>query len=200
MKRREAIDVLAKARRDALSVATMRNCVPWHEVGQAEGDHLDALGCMGSAGALGLGLALARPERRVIVLDGDGSLLMQLGTLVTVVGSGATNLYHFVFANGVHETSGGQDVPARDVFDWCALARAAGYPAVWQADDLTSLREGIDTFLTTPGPGFAALAIDRDAEDIGWPKLDRGAQSNRLRTALAGSAGEPATQHPGESA
>ena len=60
---------------------------------------------MGSASSIGLGIALAQPNKKVIVMDGDGSLLMQLGSLVTIAGAAPENLYHFVFENGVYATS-----------------------------------------------------------------------------------------------
>ena len=66
---------------------------------------------MGGASSLGLGLALARPDRRVIVFDGDGSLLMQLGSLATIAGAAPRNLVHFLFKNGVYHTSGAQGIP-----------------------------------------------------------------------------------------
>ena len=66
---------------------------------------------MGGASSLGLGMALARPDRRVLVLDGDGSLLMQLGSLATVAGAAPRNLVHFLFKNGVYHTSGAQGIP-----------------------------------------------------------------------------------------
>ena len=79
MERQEAIDILAEGRGDAISVPTMQSVFPWHEAGQGDVLNVDASQCMGSASTLGLGLALARPDRKVMVLDGDGSLLMQLG-------------------------------------------------------------------------------------------------------------------------
>ena len=85
MERQEAIEILAEGRRGAISVPTMQSVFPWHEAGQGDILNVDASQCMGSAATIGLGLALAQPKRKVMVLDGDGSLLMQLGSLVTVV-------------------------------------------------------------------------------------------------------------------
>src|SRR3982751_2889636 len=127
MRRQEAITTLAAARNGALSVATMQTVLAWHEAGQAAENHVDNMGCMGTASALGLGLALARPDRKVMVLDGDGSLLMQLGSLVTIAGAAPANYYHFVFDNGLYETSGSQPLPAEGKFDLHEMARAAGY-------------------------------------------------------------------------
>jgi phosphonopyruvate decarboxylase len=69
--------------------------------------NFNVVGCMGSAAAVALGLAIARPHERVLALDGDGSLLMQLGSLVSVGECAPRNLYHVVFENGIYETSGG---------------------------------------------------------------------------------------------
>ena len=96
-----------------MSVVTMQSVYPWHQAGQGETFHVDASQCMGSASSIGLGLAVARPDKKVMVLDGDGSLLMQLGSLVTIAGQSPANLYHFVFANGLHQSTG-KPVPASD--------------------------------------------------------------------------------------
>ena len=134
MRRQEAIAALVAEREGAITITTeqaigaWRNAVP--EAANAIPDHLDIVGCMGSASTIGLGIALARPERRVVVVDGDGSLLMQLGSLVTIAGAAPANLFHFVFENGVYETSGSQPLPAEGRFDLAEMARAAGYAHV----------------------------------------------------------------------
>ena len=84
------------------------------------------VGFMGGASSLGLGLALARPERRVIVFDGDGSLLMQLGSLATIAGARPRNLLHLLFKNGVYHTSGSQEIPGGLTVDFVTMARGAG--------------------------------------------------------------------------
>lgn len=121
---------------------------------------------MGGASALGLGIALARPERQVIVLDGDGSLLMQLGSLVTVAGAAPGNLYHVVFDNGVWFEGGGNvPLPAAGRTDWTGLARAAGYPAVYDFTDAGSLAAGFGAVLAGPAPCLVRLDIDPSASD-----------------------------------
>src|SRR5918995_7510842 len=84
-------------------------------------------GFMGGASTLGLGIALARPNRRVVVLDGDGSLLMQLGSLATVAGARPRNLTHLLFKNGVYHTSGAQEIPGGIAVDFVMMAKGAGY-------------------------------------------------------------------------
>ena len=110
VRRVEAIAALVAGRGDALTVTTEQAIGAWRaavpEPANEIPDHLDVVGCMGSASTIALGIALARPERKVIIVDGDGSLLMQLGSLVTIAGAAPPNLFHFVFENGVYETSG----------------------------------------------------------------------------------------------
>ena len=112
-----------------------------------------------------LGLALAQPQRKVLVLDGDGSLLMNLGTLVTVSNKAPKNLYHFLFNNGVYAVTGGQPIPGEGVSDWEGLAKAAGYAAVFSFDNLEDLTTGIDQVLATEGPVFIHLAVEPEIEN-----------------------------------
>src|SRR5204863_9068717 len=126
-------------------------CAPWHDAGQADELHVDAQGCMGSASSIGLGLALAQPGRKVLVLDGDGSLLMQLGSLVTIAAAAPANLYHFVFDNGAHQSSGNQPVPGLGKFDWCRLALASGYAAAHDVASAAELRKALPDILQAAG-------------------------------------------------
>ena len=157
--RTAAVAALARARGDMLTLVTMQAVDPWNALGQADSRNFNVAGCMGSAGSIGLGLALARPRERVLVLDGDGSLLMQLGTLASVGGLRPGNLYHAVFENGVYETSGGQDVPGRGRADLVQLALAAGYRHARRFTTLEQLDEGLDPSLRTLGPVFLSLVI-----------------------------------------
>src|SRR5438552_18464034 len=121
MRRRDAIAALVAQRAGAITITTEQAIGAWRaavpEPPNEIPDHLDIVGCMGAASTIGLGIALAQPARKVIVVDGDGSLLMQLGSLVTIAGSAPENLFHFVFENGVYETSGCQPLPGEGRFD-----------------------------------------------------------------------------------
>ena len=94
-----------------------------------------------------LGLALANPEREVIVFDGDGSLLMNLGSLVTVANAAPRNFHHFVFENGVYEVNGAHPIPGQNQVDFAAMARAAGYRHVEIFSELTDFEAGVGDFL-----------------------------------------------------
>lgn len=109
---------------------------------------------------LALGLALAQPQREVLAISGDGSLLMSLGSLVTVVGSGAKNLTVVLLDNGLYEVTGGQETPAAQVaVDYVGLARAAGFPATVEFCDLADWQSRVTELLALPGPRFVRLVV-----------------------------------------
>jgi phosphonopyruvate decarboxylase len=169
MLRRDAIAALvAEARRShALSVTTEQAIGAWRaavaEPANAIPDHLDIVGCMGAASTIALGLALARPDRKVLIVDGDGSLLMQLGSLVTIAGAAAPNLYHIVFENGVYETSGSQPLPGEGRFDLMEMARAAGYAYTAKYADAASFGADLPNLLGHTGPVF--ISVRTEPED-----------------------------------
>ena len=185
MERQEAIDILAEGRNDAISVATMQSVFPWQEAGQSELLHVDASQCMGSASSLGLGLALAQPARKVMVLDGDGSLLMQLGSLVTISESAPPNLYHFVFANGLNQSTGNQPVPGLGKFDWVALAKASGYKHALRIAEAEELIERLPEIWTLEGPVLIELAIAREEGPARWTGVPMSTQAAALKAQLA---------------
>ncbi len=163
MRPEDALREIAAARGDAICVPTMTAAPAWRAL--APGDlSVTCVGFMGGASALGLGLALARPDRRVIVLDGDGSLLMQLGSLATVAGAAPRNFVHVVFKNGVYHTSGAQEIPGGPTVDFVLMARAAGYRDAWAIDDLDDLRRRLPAILSAEGPVLVELSTTLAAE------------------------------------
>jgi len=187
VKRAEAIEVLADARGDdGLSVVTMRAIPNWYGIGAARERHLDNIGCMGAAPSLGLGLALAQPSRRVMVIDGDGSLLMQLGALASIADAAAPNFYHFVLVNGIYETSGQQPTPSAEQVDFAAIARGAGYPRAYTFDDPGVLRERLPAILDEPGPVLVALKVDPEPPGPMFPPGLPTDPAGALRAALVG--------------
>ena len=121
---------------------------------------------MGSAIPLALGMALARPDRRVIALEGDGSLLMNLGTLATVGADRATNLAVLVFRNRHYESSGGQDLPPVDV-DFAAVARASRFALADDVGDAAAFAAALARARAAGGPALLVLATAFDpAEPI----------------------------------
>lgn len=115
---------------------------------------------------MAVGLALAQPQREVLVISGDGSLLMSLGSLVTVVGSGVTNLTIVLLDNGLYEITGGQETPAaRFAVDYAGLARAAGFPTAEEFRDLADWQARATDVLALPGPRFIRLVVSATPAD-----------------------------------
>ena len=164
MLRTEAAEILAAARGQMLSIVTMQAIRPWKALGQSDSRNFYVQGAMGSAAAVGLGLALARPDERVLVIDGDGSLLMQLGSLVSIAEQQPANLVHVVFENGIYETSGGQSVPGRHVADLASIALDSGYRQALRFTTAQDLRAQAWSALRLDGPVFLALDISGPGE------------------------------------
>lgn len=117
------------------------------------------LGSMGLAIPIAVGVALAQPQRHVIALEGDGSLLMQLGCLATIAMLKVTNLTIVLMDNGIYQITGSQPTPAAKVADYVAFARAAGLDkAAWAADE-AEFDSLFDASLKG-GPSFIAARID----------------------------------------
>jgi sulfopyruvate decarboxylase subunit beta len=118
-----------------------------------------SIGAMGQASSCALGFALGRPDKRVIVLDGDGSLLMNLGSLVSIANQRPANLLHFVCENGTYEANGGHPIPGRDRVSFAAFARAAGYPKTYEISEMEAFEAAIAGLLREDGPVFVTLKL-----------------------------------------
>ena len=164
----DAVRIVDEHRGDAIIVPTMNaSHVDFGLPAVTRNQELDLPmgGCMGKASSLRLGLALARPERKVIVLDGDGSLLMNLGALVTISNKAPQNLYHFVFDNGVYAVTWGQPIPGAGKASFQGMAREAGYAAAYEFDDTEEMASEIDRVLAEKGPVLVSLKIVPEIEN-----------------------------------
>lgn len=119
-------------------------------------NQLYMVGSMGCAATLGLGLAIAQPTRRVIVIDGDGAALMHLGGLATLGAERPRNLVHVLLDNGLHESTGGQATVSAGI-DFCGIAASAGYPQVSATGDPVALKAGLAA--RTPGLRFVHVPV-----------------------------------------
>jgi thiamine pyrophosphate-dependent acetolactate synthase large subunit-like protein len=115
---------------------------------------------MGTAPALALGLALARPDRRVVLLEGDGDLAMNLGVLVTIAGAMPKNLRIAVFTNARYETGGGQPLPGPDHMSFAVIASGAGFPWTGEGRDEKQAAKLLDHLLERDDLGLIALHVE----------------------------------------
>ena len=116
-------------------------------------------GSMGMISSMGLGLAIARSDLTVIVLDGDGSILMNLGSLATIAREAPPNLVHIVWDDGVYETTGRQPTHTSAGADLAGMARAAGIPKAIAVEDEEAFEAALDRALAGPGPWFIAAKV-----------------------------------------
>jgi phosphonopyruvate decarboxylase len=184
MKRDQCLRALAAHVTDEIVIAVYASAFDWLELAPRELNYF-SFGAMGLAASHGLGFALGAPRRRVIVLDGDGSLLMNLGTLVTIGAAAPANLIHFVCRNGTYEANGGHPLPNPAV-DFNALARAAGYQAVHDFSSLDAFEAGVGEVLMQQGPVFATLHVEKGAlaPQFNYRRLDGPALRDAFRAAL----------------
>lgn len=121
--------------------------------------NLYSAGAMGQASSWGLGLALGMPQRKVLVLDGDGSLLMNLGSLVTIANAAPKNLWHFVFENSCYEANGSHPIPGQHQVSFAGMAREAGYHHSLEFDELAHFAPEVPRMLALDGPVFTAVKV-----------------------------------------
>ena len=180
----EALKVISRHRDDAIVVATMTSNAEWSNVSTNPDLDMMHSGCMGKASSIGLGLALARSDKKVFVLDGDGSLLMNLGSLVTIANMAPLNLIHFVFENSVYRLSGGQPIPAAGKLSFIDMARGAGYANVHEFEDLESFENSIQTVLNQMGPTLVCLKTPPATERSPFPMVPTLSILPRFKAAL----------------
>lgn len=159
MNRRECLKLLKLHLDNEIVVATYSTASDFIEIADRPLNYY-SFGAMGLASSHGLGLALARPERRTVVLDGDGSCLMNLGTLVTCAAVAPKNFTHMVWNNGSYEANGGHPLPRQDV-DFAAMARAAGIGNACRIDDIGEFERELPRLLSDEGPVFAELIVEQ---------------------------------------
>lgn len=188
MDAKDAIGVVHAARRVRdIVITTMMPARDWMTLPQSPLDMVLVPSAMSHATSMGLGLALAQPDRKVIVCNGDGSMLMNLGSLVSIATAGAANMVVIVFDNGTYEVTGSQPIPGGGTVDYCAIAIASGFNAAHEFDDLATWRKALPTLLAHIGPIFVLLRVESVPGEPG-PKSPgpAGERARRFREALSG--------------
>ena len=160
----DALTTLNQFRNQAVVIPTMGAAREWPRISNHPLDLVYVPSSMGQAPALGLGLALACPEQRVIIINGDGCLLMNLGTLVTISAEAPSNYILVVIENGVYEVTGRQPTaanpsirPVDSQVDIVEMARAAGFKNAHRFCDLETWKTEVKSVLQEEGPVFISL-------------------------------------------
>jgi thiamine pyrophosphate-dependent acetolactate synthase large subunit-like protein len=161
----ELLKVFAAHRGDAIVVPGRGGR---HWVKLSERETLDVpLGdpAMGGHAGFALGLALAQPNRRVVLFDSEGDILMSLGMLATIAEQAPANFYHFLLDNECYATTGGQPVPNAKAVAYDVLARGAGYPRAFAFTELPEFSQALPAIFGEPGPVFVALKVLPEVEN-----------------------------------
>ena len=139
------------------------------------------LGSMGLTAPIALGVALAQPKRRVFALEGDGSILMQLGSLATIAAVNPRNLTIIVWDNGLYQITGSQPTATAAAADVVEIARGAGIAQSAWADDEEDFERLVEGALNGDGPWFIAARIDGKAPTAQTPREPVGIKDAFMR-------------------
>ena len=141
---------------------------------------------MGMASSIGLGLAMAYPGKKVIVLDGDGAVLMNLNSLTTAASKAPLNLVHIIWDNEQYQITGGQPTHTGGEADIEAIARGAGFKQTLTVNTFATFREALSQILTQPGPWVLVAKTD-SAKAPGRPPKSPVYIKNQFMEALRGA-------------
>ncbi|MGE3541978.1 MAG: thiamine pyrophosphate-dependent enzyme [Candidatus Tectimicrobiota bacterium] len=120
---------------------------------------------MGGHASFAFGLAMAQPDKKVIVFDSEGDLLMNLGALTTIAEHAPANFYHFLLDNECYATTGGQPVPNAKNVAYDVIARGSGYQRTFAFETLEEFAQNIQAILEQPGPVFVAMKVFPEIEN-----------------------------------
>jgi len=159
MKRDECLKVFARHRKDEIVVAVYMAAQEIIHISPNDLNYTftDA---MEQSSSHALDLALGRPDKRVIVFDGDSSLLMNLGSLVTIANAAPKNYIHCLCENGTYETNGSVPIPRAGKIRFVDIAKAAGYPKTYEFSSLEDWDRELDKILKEDGPIFVDLKME----------------------------------------
>ena len=186
LRRREVVAQLLKERDDTMVIAGL-GAPAWDIT--AAGDHelnFPMWGAMGGATMIGLGLALAQPKKKVLVVTGDGEMLMGLGSLATIAVQKPRNLYIVVLDNEHYGETGMQETHTGHGVDLAGMAKAAGFPYALNVTTQAGVAQLKDMIHAGAGPLLAQVKIDPEKLPLVLPPRDATYIKNRFRIALLG--------------
>jgi thiamine pyrophosphate-dependent acetolactate synthase large subunit-like protein len=194
LRRREVVKELLRERKDLLVIAGLGSTA-WDITAAGDADlSFPMWGAMGQAAMIGLGLALAQPKRRVLVVTGDGEMLMGLGSLATIGVQQPANLTVVVIDNERYGETGMQRTHTADGIDLAAVALACRFKhALTATDDVAKVRELV---YKAAGPNFAAIKVTDEKLPLVLPPHDGVLLKARFRRALLGESADVLPEKP----
>jgi len=186
LERRAVVKALVARRKDLLVVSGLGSCT--YDLAAAGDDpgNFYLWGAMGAASLIGLGLALAQPKRRVLVVTGDGEMLMGLGGLATIGVQQPANLAVVVIDNERFAETGLQKTHTAHGFDLCGVATAANFRTVQSVRSAAALNAALPLIHRAPGPVFVSIKVSPDRPPFVLPSRDGVHLKNRFREAVLG--------------
>ena len=166
----EATKAVNFHRNDALVVSTSSALRDWSQVSERRDLDIDLSDCVDRAPAVGLGLALAQPEGKVLVLDCDATLRTNLGGLTTIGESNPKNLVHFVFDDVSSSSNSGLPIKELDNLDLSQMALSSGYAKSYEFNKLEELLIGLEDVMRQKGPIFVLVNVFREGEPNPYPE------------------------------
>ncbi len=160
----DAVRTFAEHRGDAL-VVPGRSGRYWAQISETVLDLPLGDPAMGGHAGFALGIALAQPNRRVVLFDSEGDVLMSLGMLPTIAEQAPANFYHFVLDNECYATTGGQPVPNAKNVAYDLMARGAGYPQAHAFTQLDAFKRELPGILAAKGPVLVAVKVLPEIEN-----------------------------------
>ncbi len=186
LKRRDVVNFLLADRGDLLVVAGLGACA-WDITAAGDSDlNFPLWGSMGGAAMIGLGMARAQPDRRVMVITGDGEMLMGIGSLATIAAKAPENLAIVVLDNERFGETGMQSTHTAGVADLAATARGLGISSTSTITEQSGLSAIRDRIYTQSGPSFDVIKIGAENEEFALPPKDGAYLKDRFRIAVLG--------------
>ena len=180
----DMLKAFQKYRGDAI-VIPGRGSPHWHKIStQPSRDLPMGDPAMGGHGSFGFGIAMAQPDKKVVLFDSDGDVLMNLGALATIAEVAPKNFYHFILDNECYATTGGQPVPNAKNVQYDVIAKGSGYPHTFAFDSLEEFAVNIEAILALEGPVFVTMKVTPEVENL--PIEQRARWQTRTRDQILG--------------
>ena len=179
------LEKLAALRKEEVVVTCMGSAKPWEKLSDTALDFASVDSAMGHAADFALGLAIAKPDRRIITINGDGSMLMCLGTFVTLAQRPCENYTMIIIENGTYEVTGNQKLPGVGKMDFEAIARGSGIENVVTVETEEEFEEHLPWVFTETGPAVFIWKLEPGDEGVPSFEMSIADRAARLKKALA---------------
>ncbi len=181
----EAARLIHSRRRDAVVVSTSTALRHWSAVSDRRDLDVDLTDCQDKAADVALGISIARPDAKVLILDTDATLRTNPGALLTTAASAPPNLVHFLLEDAGHRSTGGSPIPGISNTNFAALADEAGYSKVHRIDNIEDLALTLEDIMSEEGPVFVSIKVIHLADPPDFPARTMAESLAEVQKALA---------------